>query len=63
MRDLNPGDKVEIRTATHDGYIWNPAVVVAASEHKIRVAYPSGRPHDLNRGTTHYRRPQSGAVS
>ncbi|QIG67699.1 hypothetical protein EVB51_082 [Rhizobium phage RHph_Y17] len=63
MKDLAPGDKIEVRFATHDGYIWNPAVVSEVREHKFCVAYPDGKLHVLERGTNHYRRPHNGAVS
>ncbi|QIG68935.1 hypothetical protein EVB71_083 [Rhizobium phage RHph_Y55] len=63
MRDLSPGDKIEVRFATHDGYIWNPAVVMTVLEHKITVAYPDGKSHDLKRGgTMHYRRMPNASV-
>lgn len=58
MTDLSRGDPIEVRKATHDGYIWIPAVVVSVEEHAIGVAYASGMRHVLERGKQHYRRPQ-----
>lgn len=37
MPDINPGDHIEIAFTTHDGTIWNPALVVRVQHDRIVV--------------------------
>lgn len=37
------GDQIEVRFATHDGYIWNAATVTYMDGFKLKAAYPNGK--------------------
>lgn len=52
------GDPIEVRFATHDGYIWNLAHVVSVNHSHIFVATADNRRVPIFRGSGDYRRPQ-----
>lgn len=54
-KNISIGDPVEVKFATHDGPIWNPATVVAVLPHEITVAYADGRRQALLRGEGMFR--------
>lgn len=40
-----PGDEVELKRATHDGWIWVKGTVVSVKPYQIRAALSDGVPH------------------
>lgn len=50
------GDPVEVRFATHDGYLWRPATVTFADAAQLCVAYAGGKREALPHGQGRYRR-------
>lgn len=49
LRNLEKGDEIEARMATHDGYIWHRAVIVRIDADFIHARYASGHPVKINR--------------
>lgn len=57
-RRLRKGDDVEIKFATHDGYIWLLATVVYVNADGMTVQYPSGHERFIDHDHDGYRRPE-----
>jgi hypothetical protein len=58
IEQFKSGDPIEVRFATHDGYIWNRAEVLYVDHKFIAVAYPSGTGQALPHNEGRYRAPQ-----
>ncbi|TCU34038.1 hypothetical protein [Rhizobium azibense] len=49
LRNLQRKDEIEVRFATHDGYLWHRAVVMHIDADFIHARYASGHPVKIDR--------------
>ena len=49
------GDEVEVRFATHDGYLWHPARILHVNADHVEVEYASGHRRRMTNDAEQFR--------